>query len=774
MELPVNKAKISGSVKTIKNRSETANGSTFYMFTIDKPPEYNKFRNEFNNHLLTVKRFSDLSLKIGDFVDLEGFLKKDSYGYYFDCKDKVSKSLIVTEAGFINFLKTFKGLGPKKIEIVLSLYQENISNSKKSFLTDVFNENDNIVKALGKNLFLKLKRQVDEMPEELINDKEQEFIQEFDLKPGLVNCIKKNNENVIEVFKENIYQIAYKRKYKRQGFLSIDKIAKRVQHKLEIPDETFKEMRLSARIYFVLLAAEKDGHAFLRYNGVRYFLKELKIGDIEEDYFNYIVKVLLEAGEVIEEDKRYYLKGNYDKEVAVRNNVRNRMKQPSIDLKTKEFDFGEGFTPSEMQKLAIDTALKSNIMVLTGGPGTGKTTIAKYIYQELSETGLDIMLMAPTGTAARRISQVIGCSATTIHRGIKYNGSKAKFNQSNPLKVDVLMIDERSMIDLRLREVLLKAIKYSTKIIFIGDIDQLPAVGVGSVLEDLQKAKVDTVRLDRVYRQRESNPIVDFAYDVNNKKVNYFGFLTKFPKLDKKLNIYIKKSFLKKDNEETYTLNMQDGAIDVALGYYEMFDIMDVCILTQLRQGKKGTSQSINRKIQREINLSPFIPETIFKVGDKVMQTKNNYDKEIFNGSIGKIREYIEEENKVIIDFIDGDKTFEVTYLVPIGKTKSIEDNNNIIKNLDLAYAMTIHKSQGQEFKAVVLLVNNYFFINKKMIYTGITRAREKATVISNYTVINHGIETEFGIKEIAGKLVEVKRNTSLSDKIIQEAKKIK
>ncbi len=772
MELPKNKIKISASVKTITYRKDN-----FYIFTIDKPDNLSRYRNKNNNHLLTCKCYTDIDLKIGDFLEIEGFLKDNGeYGYSLDCKGDINKSLIVTLEGFSNFLKTFKGLGPKKIEILVSLYSDDVSNSKRKFLFDVMNKDEKLAKALGKNLFEKIYSQVDEMPEELMSDKEKEFIEEFGLTNGFVNKIKKaSKKSIIEVFEDDIYKVSYDRKYRGLGFKTIDAIAKKTKEKLKISDEDFNRNRLTARIYFVLLEAENDGHVFLRYNGVKYFLKELKLGDIDEAYFEKIVKDLIEQKSVYEEDKRYYVYKNYETENRVRQNISERMSVKSVDLRGEDFSFDEGFTPSEKQKEAIEKALTSNIMVLTGGPGTGKTTIAKYIYKELSKRNLKILLMAPTGTAARRISQVIGCSATTIHRGIKFNGSSAKFNKENPLQIDVLMVDESSMIDLNLADYLLRAIKPETKIIFIGDIEQLPSVGIGSVLEDLQKAKVDTVKLDRVYRQQESNPIVDFAYDVNNKKTNYYGYLSRFLRMEEKLNVYMKKEFQKKDYEDTYTLNMQDGAIETALEYYQMYNIMEVQLLTQLRQGQKGTSDSINKIIQREINKSPFIPgvknkdkyKEKFKVGDKVMQTRNNYGKEIFNGSIGIIREYREEKREVLIDFIDGDGYFEVIYLVPEEKGE-IEKNENIYLNLDLAYAMTIHKSQGQEFKAIVLLVNNYFFINKKMIYTGITRAREKATVVSNHSILQHGIKTEYGIKEINGKLVEVKRNSTLAERIIE------
>lgn len=784
--LPKELVKVESSVTKIKYKNEL-NNSFHYIFNVDITPELAVYASGFNKHLMTLKGFSEHDIKVGDMISANGYLKREEYNgitsLVLEFK-KLHKSLIITEKGFINFLKTFKGLGPKKIDKIVDIYKEDIPNSKKRFLLNVKNNDELIIKTLGKKLHENLIIQTEDMGDELLEDEEIEFIHEFNIPKGIANKLKKQGKNVYDEFKKNPYQIAFN--VNGIGYKSIDNILKenanrggeisdaspqsllnfsaKIMKYFNLKEEDFQDMKLAAGIYYVLLEAKKDGHAFLRYNGIKYFLKQLKLEDIDEKQFTKVVENLTETKRVVEEENRYYLKNNYDNEVLLANIIAQRMKIKSVDLNRNDFTFDEGFIPSKEQKDAIKTALNSNIMVLTGGPGTGKTTIAKYIYQELSKNNLDIKVMAPTGTAARRISQVVNCKATTIHRGIGSNGFKVLYNQNNTLKADVVLIDESSMIDLKLAKDLLLALKPQTKIIFIGDVEQLPPVGVGSFLEDLQKANVKTVRLSRVYRQKESNPIVDFAYDVNKKKVNYMGYLTRKFIFDKKLNIFIKKNFSKKENEEYYSFFMQEAVIETALEYIDRYkNILEVQVLTQLRKGGNNSANSINKEIQKLINTNEFIPETPFKVGDKILQIRNNKIKEIFNGSIGIIKKYNKGSETIDIDFIDGDDYFRVTY-----NRNSGGINENILKNLDLAYAMTIHKSQGQEFKAIVLVVNNYFFINKKMIYTGITRAREKATIVTNHVNLTHGIKTEYGLKEIEGKLKEVKRNSTLSNKIIE------
>jgi len=323
------------------------------------------------------------------------------------------------------------------------------------------------------------------------------------------------------------------------------------------------------------------------------------------------------------------------------------------------------------------------------------------------------------------------------------------------------------MIDLRIINSFLNALTIETKVIFIGDVDQLPSVGVGNVLDDMQKAGVQTIRLDRVYRQAGGNPIVDFAYDVNKKVVNYYPFLTSEMKVDAKLNVVIKKSFNKKVNPNA-SINIENEVIDDYFEYIEKYSTTDVQILTQLRQGGTGSANSINKRVQELINENEFIGDTKFKVGDKVIQTRNNRNKNIFNGSMGFITGYDKDSDIIFIDFIDGDEFIEVTYNA---NNKSVEEG--VSKNLDLSYAITIHKSQGNEWKAIILNMNNYFFINKKLIYTAVTRARESVSVVSDHKILTHGIKTQFGLKEINGKLVEVKRNSTLTKRIQDRLKEL-
>jgi exodeoxyribonuclease V alpha subunit len=366
--------------------------------------------------------------------------------------------------------------------------------------------------------------------------------------------------------------------------------------------------------------------------------------------------------------------------------------------------------------------------------------------------------MAPTGTAAKRIGGVIDTQATTIHIGLKWKGGHFLYNKNNNHPADIIMIDEASMIDMPLFYSLITAMKPDAKLILIGDIDQLPPVGPGKVLEDLLKSEVvPYVKLDRIYRQADGNPIADFAYEVNNGIIDFFKYTTREYRPNKKMNIVSRKSFNKNTNAN-YQENMTNEVVDIFYDFYKKqgFDIMDVQILAQMRQ-KKGGTDDINKRVQALINPNPFIEGTEFKIGDKVLQIRNNYVKEVMNGNIGKIIDY--KNGKIIIEFIEGTATKKVEYDI-----KSSDINERVKGNIILGYAMTVNKSQGNEWKKVAILFNNYFYINRKVIYTGITRAREQAVVVTNYSILTHGIKTEFGIKEINGKLVKINRNTNLKN----------
>jgi len=456
-----------------------------------------------------------------------------------------------------------------------------------------------------------------------------------------------------------------------------------------------------------------------------------------------------------------YLIENYKMEIEIAKEVKERLSNNDNVININKIYTDNFIQLSEKQEEAIHGSLKNNLFIVTGGPGTGKTTVAKYIFKNLKYYFPDkkIAVMAPTGTAAKRIGNVIETEATTIHIGLKWKRGQFLYNEFNKHPADIIMIDEASMIDMPLFYSLLKAMKKDTKLILIGDIDQLPPVGTGKILEDLLKSEVvPYTKLDRIYRQAEDNPIADFAYDVNNGIVNFFTYSSKEYRKNKKMNIVIKKSFNKKENS-AYQLNMENEVVDI---FYEIYkkqkmDIMDIQLLAQMKVNKGGVN-SINKRIQELINENSFIPGTSFKIGDKVLQVRNNYIKEVMNGNIGKIIGY-DGDNTITVEFIEGTINKLVEY-----KIKSSDTNETIKGNLELGYCMTVHKSQGNEWKKVIILFNNYFFINRKIIYTGITRAKEQTIIVTNYPILTHGIKTEFGIKEINGKLVKIIRNTNLKN----------
>ena len=727
---------------------------------IDKNKNYYKLKT-YENEIIEVK--SDEDLKEGDII----FLLNNNL---------CVKNKLRTYEGFKNFLKNIKGFGPKSINKIIEYYKEKgikPHQIRYFFETEAKNE---------ENFHLFNKKQKENIKKFLKNSNklinEEEFIKENNITTSMVKKLKDKKIDILKQFLTNPYEIAFK--IKGIGFKTIDKIALQLKEKYEIFDEEeFKFMRLSAAVFYSLYEGEKEGHVYLAKTGIEYFLKK-KLGikvELVDSEFNKILKHLSNKEEIIidnfkgkEDIKIVYLKKNYFIEEKSAELLIKKLSAAKEIIDFSEIKTPENIQLSEKQKEAIEKALKENILIITGGPGTGKTTVAKYIYKNLKYyyPNKKIKIMAPTGTAAKRIGSVIGTQATTIHVGLKWKRGYFIHNENNPLDADIVIIDEASMIDLPLFYHLLSALKPETKLILIGDKDQLPPVGIGKPFEDcLLSGIVPTVRLDKVYRQAEDNPIAAFSEEVNkgNTKGEWrYKFVTKNYKPYKELNIIIKKQYNKKENED-YMDNMVNDLIDLFYDIYnnETSDILDIQILAIKNKGKGGV-EYINKKIQNLINNNPSIKNTKFKIGDKVIQTWNNYSLNVMNGEIGIIKKV--EKNKVIVEYLEGTENNKI-----IEYSLNKKDGNNYIeKNIELAYAITIHKSQGNEWQNVLILLNDYWMLNRKLIYTGVTRSKNKAIILTNYMNLFKGIETPFGMTEIEingkKKLVQIKRNSLLDYKL--------
>jgi exodeoxyribonuclease V alpha subunit len=376
------------------------------------------------------------------------------------------------------------------------------------------------------------------------------------------------------------------------------------------------------------------------------------------------------------------------------------------------------------QREAVLKAVENGLLVITGGPGTGKTTIIKAILHLFRAARLSIMLAAPTGRAAKRLSEATQEPAKTVHRLLGYGSSKAEdggfqFNEKEPLKTDVLIVDEFSMVDLVLFYNLLKAITPGTRLIVVGDVDQLPSVGPGAVLRDLIRSEVvPTVRLNEIFRQAKESWIVTNAHKINQGE---------FPQLQKTSDFF----FIPEERPERI-IALLPGLVKTRIpGYLGCDPIEEIQVLTPMRRTLTGVD-NLNVCLQNALN--PSVPEgpelvmgqIVYRIGDKVMQTRNDYQRLVFNGDIGRIRELDPEERSLVVGFQDSDGERLVEY-----ETEDLEQ-------LTLSYAITVHKSQGNEYPVVVIPVTTQHFLmlQRNLLYTAVTRAKKMVVLIGTKRAI--------------------------------------
>ncbi len=385
-----------------------------------------------------------------------------------------------------------------------------------------------------------------------------------------------------------------------------------------------------------------------------------------------------------------------------------------------------GIRLAEAQRQAIYTSLEHGVFVLTGGPGTGKTTVVKGILNVLEKAGCRILLAAPTGRAARRLADSAGHPALTVHRLLEYQPSGDGLNfgrdDETPLDAEAIIIDEASMLDINLTYHLLKAVPGGCRLIFVGDVDQLPSVGAGSVLQDMiRSGKMPVVRLENVFRQAEVSPIVLNAHKINHGQMPEFseGADSEFA-----LREFLEEPLAAEYVAKVYAHWTQDG------------DWRRVQVLSPMHKTPCGV-QNLNRLLQQYIN--PPAPEkaelnvlgNILRVGDKVMQTRNNYEKDVFNGDIGRI---VSIEGKRLV----------VTYPErPEGDYVSYEQGE--CDELQLAYAMSVHKSQGSEYPCVILLMvpSHYVMLQRNLLYTAVTRAKQRVLVVGSRRAVLTAVEND-------------------------------
>ena len=588
------------------------------------------------------------------------------------------------------------------------------------------------------------------------------YLQKYGISLSLaVKIYEHYGTSVYRVMEENPYQIADH--VQGVGFKTADEIASKVGI------HTDSDFRIRSGIFYVLLQSVAEGHVYLPQKELlrrAVDLLEVEICDIEK----YLMDLALEKKVVIKEKEDgirvypahyYYLELNTAKMLHDLN-VSYEIPEDAIEKRIRQIEEDAELSLDELQRTAVKEAVRNGVLVLTGGPGTGKTTTINAMIHFFESEGMDIYLAAPTGRAAKRMTEATGCEARTIHRMLELaytpenNENRMEFarNQENPLETDVIIIDEMSMVDLPLMHVLLNAIVVGTRVILVGDQDQLPSVGAGSVLKDLIKSeRFPVIRLTKIFRQAEQSDIVVNAHKINRGEPVI---------LDNKSRDFF---FLKRQDANTI-ISVIITLIQKKLPKYVNADPFDIQVLTPMRKGLLGVER-LNVILQQYLNPPDKKKDEkeygtkLFRVGDKVMQIKNNYQLEweiatkyglvvdkgigVFNGDIGRITA-INSYTEIV----------EVEY----EEKKKVEYPFQLLDELELAYAITIHKSQGSEYPAVVipLLQGPRQLYHRNLIYTAVTRAKQCVTLVGS----------DMTFQEMIQNANEQNRYTSLAE-CIQE-----
>lgn len=586
------------------------------------------------------------------------------------------------------------------------------------------------------------------------------FLQQYGISTTLaVKIYNQYGQEVYGILQENPYRMADD--IEGVGFRTADEIASRVGIR------TDSDFRIRSGIQYALLQASGEGHTYLpmeELTGRASQLLGLEPEYIENHYMNLAMdrKIIMRQVDGVTQiysSAFFYMEANtatmlkqldvsYDvPDIEIEMRLRQIEKQTKMDL-------------DEHQVEAVKEAVRNGLLIITGGPGTGKTTTINTIIRYFEMEGMDIFLAAPTGRAAKRMSETTGFEARTIHRMLELNGGmegNAGFerNEQNPLETDVIIIDEMSMVDISLMYALLKAVVAGTRLILVGDVNQLPSVGPGSVLKDIiDSGMFHTVKLTKIFRQASTSDIIVNAHKINrgepvsldNKSMDFF-FLKRYD-ADKIINV---------------TLQLIKQKLPKFVGASEY----DIQVLTPMRKGLLGVER-LNTVLQMYLNppdaskREKEYGSTLFREGDKVMQVKNNYQLEweirskyglmidkgtgIFNGDMGIIEEINDFAETMTISFDEG---------------RMVEYPYKLLEELELAYAITIHKSQGSEYPAVVipLLTGPRMLMNRNLLYTAVTRAKKCVTIVGNDETFQMMIENN----------AEQRRYSGLKDRLTEE-----
>ena len=726
---------IQGVVKAIIFHSDENSYTIIKVKVTDSTEELDLFA--FDDYL-TVTGYFPVPMR-GEEIKFFGIFKEHNrYGKQYVVKnyEKLSDTSI---PGLIEYLSSglFKGIGLKTAHKIVTTLGK---NTIKLILDD-----KNILKTVPK-LSEKL---IDTVYESLIENKAAENtlikLYSYEISPKMAIKIYKFYQNeTIAIIEKNPYQLIYD--IEGIGFERADLIAKKLGFDENHP------LRIKAMImYLYNLMGVNYGHTFLYYDQLmEYLINTLNKSKqlIEHDDLRKYLNELIDDGMFVLENDIIKLKAINYAEINVMEKIKELVNSSDEDIDVAEvekyialYENVQDIKYTRLQKKAIIKALSSNLFILTGGPGTGKTTVIKgmvFVYCKYHQIPIlynnplfDVKLIAPTGRAAKRMNETTSLHAETIHRflGYSYDG-KFMFNKDNLVDAKVIIIDEASMIDVFLASQLFQSIPKDAKVIIVGDEDQLPSVGPGQILKDfIDSDMIDYIKLKTIHRQAVNSNIIKLAYSVNSEFIP-----------DDITSVYEDRMFVEESNATFHSRLLSSVHYLINQGY-DLFE--DIQILIPMYRGSAGID-AVNKLIQNEFNPNKekalVNGDREFRIGDKVIQLANQMEDNIMNGDQGVVVGITAEEI-LIVDFLGNEVSYKKGDLI----------------NLKHAYAMSIHKSQGSEYKVVIMPIFRSYTImlKRKLLYTGITRAKEKLIMLGSLNSLKYGVES-----------IEAPRQSILKDRI--------
>ncbi|MBN2260211.1 MAG: ATP-dependent RecD-like DNA helicase [Clostridiales bacterium] len=706
----------------------------------------------YNHSYITIVGYG-YGIKKGDEVELDGeFVFHDAYGEQFKFTTAVM-TMPNNEESILKFLTSgnIKGIGPSIAEKIIDKFGEET--------LDIINFNpDKLLKVngIGKS---KLKQIVESYSQVVGNRDTIMFLQSLEIGAGLIN-------RIIKIYGARSREIITKNPYRLYddidgiGFVKADAIASKMGV------EKASKYRIRSFIKHYLYESANNGNAYIYFNDLLMYISNLL--DLDKELIQTQIEELIIKGDLIQEigeKAKIYLNSIYNSEVQVAAKLIainsfsafKDINETQIIKIVNDFQANESIYLNDAQINAIKSSLSKKITVITGGPGTGKTTIIKAIVDICKYFDLKVHLTAPTGRAAKRMEESTASEAKTIHRLLEYQYIEDldvltfNKNEEDPLKSDIIIIDEASMIDINLFNYFLKAVTVETKLVIIGDADQLPSIGPGNVLQDIIDSYFfTTIRLNEIYRQGENSLIVLNAHLINHGNM---------PKVNEKEGDF----FVMQYNKQNEILENLKSLISERLPkFYNLDPVKDIQIITPLKNGVLGT-RNLNELMQNTLNPQDDEKPEIqfqskkFRLGDKVMQFKNNYNIQwidrnshqrgegVFNGEIGFIEsiDVVRKSMKVVFD-----------------ENKEVDFEYKDLNDIELSYSITIHKSQGSEFKTVIIPIS-YIppkMASKNLLYTAVTRGKNLVIIIGDRKYLQLMIQSDEKKERNSGLIDQLKK----------------